>query len=209
MYRVVIADDHEIVRQGLRRLLASRDAAIVGEAASARDLLTVLRRERHVDVVVADLALDDLSGIELMKQLHAEFPAVPVVVFAASSDEPFALRLLRAGAAGYVTKRSASDVLLSAIDHAVRGERFVSADISARVTARIIDAGDRPRHELLSDREFEVLRGLSTGSSPTELAARLHLSVKTISTYRRRILQKLDLSSNAEMVRYAIEHELI
>lgn len=209
MLRVVIADDHEIVRQGVRRLLKSRDARIVAEAATARDLLSALRREGDVDVVVIDLALADLSGLELMRQLRTGFPAVPIVVFTAEDDEAFALRVLRAGAAGYVTKRSPSDVLLAAIDQAVRGERFVSPDISARVTARLINGGDQPRHELLSDREFQVLRGLCTGSSATQLAARLHLSVKTISTYRRRILQKLDLSSTAELVRYAIENGLI
>jgi DNA-binding NarL/FixJ family response regulator len=193
----------------VRRLLKSRDARIVAEAGTARDLLSALRREGHVDVVVIDLALADLSGLELMRQLRTGFPAVPIVVFTAEDDEAFALRVLRAGAAGYVTKRSPSDVLLAAIDQAVRGERFVSPDISARVTARFINGGDEPRHELLSDREFQVLRGLCTGSSATQLAARLHLSVKTISTYRRRILQKLKLSSTAELVRYAIENRLI
>ncbi|MEA2328896.1 MAG: two-component system, NarL family, invasion response regulator UvrY [Thermoanaerobaculia bacterium] len=209
MTRIAIADDHAVVRKGLRQFIVeAQDMTVVGEAASGDELLTVLR-SRAVDVVVLDLSLGMRSGLDLLKHIKSEFPRLPVVILSMHSEDLFAVRALRAGASGYVEKNSAPEELLNAIRRIARGGTYVSARISEKIAADISRGGAVVLpHERLSDRELEVLRLLGSGMSVTEIAHSLNLSVKTVSTHRTHVLTKTGLRSNADIVEYVISHGL-
>jgi two-component system, NarL family, invasion response regulator UvrY len=209
MTRIVIADDHAVVRKGLRQLmLEADDMMVVGEAASGDELLTVMR-SRAVDVVILDLSLGVRSGLDLLKHIKSEFPRMPVIILSMHPEELFAVRALRAGAAGYVEKNSSPEELLKAIRRAARGGTYVSADIGEMIAADIAKGGAAVLpHERLSDRELEVLRLLGSGMSVTAIAHVLNLSVKTISTHRTRVLAKTGLRNNADIVEYVISNGL-
>jgi len=209
MTRIVIADDHAVVRKGLRQLMfEADDMTVVGEAASGDELLTVMR-SRAVDVVILDLTLGVRSGLDLLKHVKSEFPRMPVIILSMHPEELFAVRALRAGAAGYVEKNSSPEELLKAIRRAARGGTYVSADIGEMIAADIAKGGAAVLpHERLSDRELEVLRLLGSGMSVTAIAHVLNLSVKTISTHRTRVLAKTGLRNNADIVEYVISNGL-
>ena len=209
MTRIVIADDHAVVRKGLRQLIVEAEGmTVVGEAASGDELLTMLRF-REVDVVVLDLSLGARSGLDLLKHIKSELPRLPVVILSMHSEDLFAVRALRAGASGYVEKNSAPEELLTAIRRIARGGTYVSPRIGEKIAADIVRGGAAVLpHERLSDRELEVLRLLGSGMSVTEIAHALNLSVKTISTHRTHVLAKTGLRSNADIVEYVISHEL-
>jgi DNA-binding NarL/FixJ family response regulator len=209
MTRIVIADDHAVVRKGLRQLIVeAEDMTVVGEAASGDELLTVLRT-RPVDAVILDLSLGVRSGLDLLKHVKSEFPRLPVVILSMHSEDLFAVRALRAGAAGYVEKNSAPEELLTAIRRAARGGTYVSAKIGEKIASDIVRGGAAVLpHERLSDRELEILRLLGSGMSVTEIAHALNLSVKTVSTHRTHVLAKTGLRSNADIVEYVISHGL-
>jgi DNA-binding NarL/FixJ family response regulator len=209
MTRIVIADDHAVVRKGLRQMmLEADDLTVVGEAASGDELLTVMR-SRAVDVVILDLSLGVRSGLDLLKHVKSEFPRMPVIILSMHPEELFAVRALRAGAAGYVEKNSSPEELLRAIRRAAHGGTYVSAGISERIAADVAKGGAATLpHERLSDRELEVLRLLGSGMSVTAIAHVLNLSVKTISTHRTRVLAKTGLRNNADIVEYVISHGL-
>lgn len=204
MPRIVIADDHAVVRKGLRLILADSAGGmeVAGEAESADELLSLLRA-RPVDAVVLDLALGERDGIEVLKHIRAEFPRLPVLVISIHSEEVFAMRALRAGAAGFIEKAAPAEVLLDAVRRVAAGGTYVSEAMAGRLTAEFArgPAGALP-HERLSDREFEIFRLLGSGKSVTEIARALNLSVKTVSTHRTRILSKTGLVTNAEIVDY-------
>ena len=207
MIRVLIADDHVLVRRGLRDLIEGEpDLAFAGEAATAHDLVA-LARATEWDVAVIDLSLPDAKGLELLKQLKSWFPDRPVIVLSMHPEEQYAVRAIKSGAATYLTKEGATTELLVAIRKVARGGRYVSASLAERLAEDVTRAGGLP-HEQLSDREFEVLRLIASGKSVGDIATALSLSVKTVSTYRTRILQKMNLKHNAELTRYAIEHGL-
>jgi len=209
MIRIAIADDHAIVREGLKRILASTsDLAITGDVATADELLTLLRAQRF-DVLVLDLTLGTRSGFELLKQVKSEFPRMPVLILSMHASEEYALRALRAGAAGYVQKESAPDELVTAVRRVVSGATYVSAALAERLAMQLARSGSKAPHELLSDRELEVFLQLAAGKAVSEIATDLHLSVKTVSTHRARIVEKTGLQRNGDMIRYAIEHHLI
>jgi len=209
MTRIVIADDHAVVRKGLRLILTDADELqVAGEAASADELLTLLRT-RPVDAVILDVGLGDRDGIEVLKQIRASFPRVPVLMISMHSEDVFAIRALRAGAAGYIEKSAAPELLLDAVRRVAAGGKWVSASTVARLTANV--AGEQSTalpHERLSDREFEIFRMLGGGKSVTEIARALNLSVKTVSSHRTHILAKTGFETNAEIVDYVISNRL-
>ena len=205
MIRILIADDHEIVRDGLKRILAAHaDLQVAGEAASG-DAALALVRAHDYDVAMLDLSMPGLSGMDLIKRLRLERPKLRILVLSMHGEQQYAARVLKAGAAGYLNKDSAAELLVSAIRKIAAG----GVHIGETVAASLIGAGDKPLHENLSDREFEVMRLLVEGLGPSEIGERLHLSVKTVSTHKTRILEKLGLGSTAELVRYALENKLV
>jgi len=204
MIRVLIADDHKIVRDGLKRILAATtDVQVSGEAAGGDEALALVKAQ-DFDVAMLDMSMPGLSGLDLIKRLRIEKPKLRILVLSMHGEHQYAARVLKAGAAGYLNKDSAAELLLSAIRKIAAG----GMHIPEAAAAGLISA-DKPAHELLSDREFEVLRLLVEGLGPTEIADRLHLSVKTVSTHKTRILEKLSLGSTAELVRYALEQKLV
>jgi DNA-binding NarL/FixJ family response regulator len=202
--RVLVADDHSIVRDGLKRILAaSGDLEAAGEAADGDQALALVKANDY-DVAMLDMSMPGLSGIDLIKRLKLEKPRLRILVLSMHAESQYAARALKAGAAGYLTKDSPAEALLAALRKVAAG----GVHIGDAAAATLLKSGDRPPHETLSDREFEVLRFLVEGFGPTEIAERLHLSVKTVSTHKTRILDKLGLGSTAEVVRYALEHRL-
>ncbi|MCP5239223.1 MAG: response regulator transcription factor [Rhodocyclaceae bacterium] len=208
MIKVLVADDHAVVRTGLKQFFASTDdIEIVAEARTGEEALSLARKD-NCDVVLLDIGLPDINGLEVLKRIRAARPQVPVLIFSMFSEDEFATSALGAGAAGFLNKDSPPAQILSAVRTAASGARFLSPELAEKLLAGAMPGGRKLPHERLSGREMEVLLLLSKGTSLTTIAERLHLSVKTISTYRTRILDKMGISSNAEMTRYVIEHKL-
>ena len=208
--RILIVDDHPLVRRGLRELLASeRDAGEVTEAADAAGLLAALA-DHAVDLVILDLSLPGARGLELLRSLRTGHPKVPVLVLSIHPEEPYALRCLRAGAAGYVEKSSPAEELLEAVRTVLLGRRYLSAKIAERLLGAtdVTEVAQVP-HETLSEREFQVMCGIAGGRTISEIAEELGLSVKTVSTYRARLLAKMGLRTNSEITHYVFEHRLL
>jgi two-component system, NarL family, invasion response regulator UvrY len=209
MIRVLLADDHGVVREGIRRLLEERNGlTVVGEAGTVPDLLAELRR-MPVDVVVLDIGMPGPGIVEALRQIKAIQPQVRTLVLTAYPETDYAVRVLRAGAAGYLTKDRSLEQLIEAIRRVYRGGMYVTPSLGEALAARLGSAGEEPGHGQLSDREFQVLRGLAEGEPLKSIAKRLAVSPKTVTTYRTRIFQKLSLRTNADLVRYAIEHRLL
>ena len=205
MIRVLLADDHSIVRDGLKRILAATpDLEVAAEAADGDQALALVRAHDS-DVAMLDMSMPGLSGIDLIKRLKLERPKLRILVLSMHGESQYAARVLKAGASGYLSKDSAAEVLLNALRKVAAG----GLHVGEAAAASLLQAGDKPPHESLSDREFEVMRLLVEGLGPTEIGERLHLSVKTVSTHKTRILDKLGLGSTAELVRYAMEHRLV
>ena len=204
MIRVLIADDHNIVRDGLKRILAGASDIDVPAEAATGDAALALVKAKDFDVAVLDMSMPGLSGLDLIKRLRIEKPKLRILVLSMHAERQYAARVLKAGAAGYLNKDSAAEVLISAIRKVAAGGMHIPEAAAAGLLA-----AERPAHEALSDREFEVLRLLVDGLGPTDIAERLHLSVKTVSTHKTRILEKLNLGSVAELVRYALEQKLV
>ncbi len=209
MINVIIADDHTIVRHGLRQILSvENDIQTVAEAQNGQEVLEIVG-DTKVDVVVLDIKMPGRNGLETLKELRRLHPEIAVIVLSMYPKDQYAVRVLKAGAAGYITKESAPDELVAAIRKAYRGEKYIGPEI-AELLASYIEHGvaDEP-HKLLSDREYEVLCHIGSGKGITEISMEMNLSVKTISTYRSRIIEKTGLSTNSEIMRYAIDHSLI
>jgi two-component system invasion response regulator UvrY len=209
MIRALIADDHAVVRHGLRQILQeTSDMQVAGEAASGPEALERARGDVY-DVVVLDITMPGRSGFDVLKELRVERPSLPVLVLSMHAEEQFAVRLLKAGAAGYLNKESAPEELVKAIRKVVSGGRYVSPTLAEKLAFEIDAGSDKLVHETLSDREFQVMRMMASGKTVKEIAAELSLSVKTISTYRARILTKMNLHTNAELIHYAITNQLV
>jgi DNA-binding NarL/FixJ family response regulator len=205
MIRVLIADDHKIVRDGLKGILAANaDLQAAGEAASGDEALALVKANDY-DVVMLDMSMPGLSGMDLIKRLRIEKPKLRILVLSMHGERQYAARALKAGASGYLNKDSAADMLVGAIRKIAAG----GVHITEAAAATLLQAGEKSPHEALSDREFEVLRLLAEGLGPTQIGEKLHLSVKTVSTHKTRILEKLGLGSTAELVRYALDNKLI
>lgn len=207
--RIFIADDHPIVRQGLRRIV-EEDAgmAITGEAGDAAALLAALQ-STAADLVLLDVSMPGAPFLETLKELRARHPSVRVLALSVHPEDQWAVRALRAGASGYLTKDHSPDQLLEAIRRVYRGGKYVSPALAERLAEQLDGGAERAPHELLSDREFEVMRRLGNGLTITQIASELALSAKTVSTYRARILEKMAVESNADLVRYAARYGLI
>lgn len=207
---VVIADDHPIVRRGLHELLALEPDLIIAEEVEDGDGLLAAVTAGHADVVVLDLALPGARGLDLLRRLRSEHPSVPVLVLSIHPEEPYALRCLKAGAAGYVEKTSDPSELVGAIRTVVSGRRYLSARVAERLVGGAEVRQERePPHETLSEREFQVMCRIAGGRTISEIATELELSVKTVSTYRARLLAKMGLRTNSEITRYVFEHQLL
>jgi len=208
MIRVLVADDHAVVRRGLCQILSETpDMLLAGEAVNAQETLAT-SRARLWDVLVLDISMPGRSGFDILKELRRELPRLPILILSIYPEEQLALRALRAGASGYLTKESAPDELIKAIRKVACGGKYISPNLAETLAFRMDAAIDQPPHQTLSDREFQVLLMIAAGRSPSEIAAELLLSVKTISTYRTRILEKMGLKTNAEIMRYAVQYQL-
>jgi DNA-binding NarL/FixJ family response regulator len=209
MIKVLIADDHAIVREGLKQILAdTSDIVVGGEAVNATQTLERVVKEEW-GVVVLDITMPGRSGFDILKDLKAARPGLHVLVQSMHSEDQFALRALKAGAAGYINKESAPDELVKAIRKVNAGGRYVSPALAEKMALRQVNEETRPPHELLSHREYQVLLLIASGKTATQIAAQLSLSVKTVSTYRTRILEKMRLETNAELTHYAIQRRLV
>lgn len=209
MIRVLVADDHAVVRRGLLQILEEVPAMVVaGEAATGRQVLQAVQRENY-DVLVLDIAMPDGGGLEVLRQLKSLKPDLPVLILSMYSEKQYALRALKAGAAGYLTKESAPDELTVAILKVARGGRYVSQSLAEELAVALAGVLEKEPHEILSDREHQVMCLLAAGNTITEISTELSLSVKTVSTYRARLMDKLGLKSTAEIIRYALERGLV
>jgi DNA-binding NarL/FixJ family response regulator len=207
--RVLIADDHPVVRDGLKTMLSSDpDVRVVGEASHGDEVLQLMNAVEW-DVAVLDYSMPGKGGVDILSQVKHEYPDRPVLILSIYPEDPHGMRALKAGAAGYITKESAGDELTAAVKKVVAGGRYVSPALAEKLAARLTPDQDRPPHERLSDREYRVMWLLASGRSLQQIAEEMHLSPSTVSTYRGRILKKLGLSSNVELVHYAMKHRLI
>jgi DNA-binding NarL/FixJ family response regulator len=206
--RVVVADDHAIVREGLKRILDGQEGiAIAGEATNGHEVLERVRAGGF-DLLLLDLSMPGKSGIELIRQVKAESPKLRVLVLTMHEEDQYAVRAIRAGASGYLTKESATAQLVSAIRRIADGRLYISPNVAEQLALDVHAGGDETPHKHLSDREFEIFNLLVAGRSVSDIAGQLHLSVKTVSTHKTRILQKMNAGSVADLVRYAIQHRL-
>jgi two-component system, NarL family, invasion response regulator UvrY len=207
--RIAVVDDHQLVRIGLKQIIeAEADFAWAGEARSGREALTLLRTN-PVDVLLLDLSLPDMSGLDVLRQVRAHHEAVATLVLSAYPEMQYGLNVLRAGASGFVSKTADDAELCRAIRAAVRGGRYVSPELAELLVSGMQGAPGEPRHSVLSEREFQIFCKLAEGKSVSEIAAKLYLSVKTVSTYRTRILEKMGMRTNADITYYAIKNNLM
>jgi DNA-binding NarL/FixJ family response regulator len=206
--KVLLVDDHAIARNGVRLMLSeAEDIAVEGEADNAQSALQLVR-ERHFDVALLDIAMPGKNGLDLLKQLRSEQPKLAVLILSTYSEEIYAIRAFKMGAAGYLTKDSPTSALIAAVRKAAAGGKHVSPTMMEKLV-HVIGGGATGSHEALSNRELEVLKLIAAGESLVKIAEILHLSPHTVTTYRARILEKMDLGSNAELTRYAIENGLL
>jgi two-component system, NarL family, invasion response regulator UvrY len=210
MLRILIADDHTVVRKGLRQILLEEfPTAEITETADAAALFMKVLREDW-DVVITDISMPDKSGLEVLQQIRRDQPRLPVLILSAHSEDQYAIRALKAGASGYLCKDSASDELVIAIRRILMGKKYITSSLAEKLAFHLDqDDSDRPAHETLSDREFEVMKFLASGKVVSEIASQLCLSVTTISTYRARILTKMNMKTNYDLTRYAMENNLL
>lgn len=207
--KILISDDHELIREGLKRILLDGGiAGGVGEAANAQETMEAVRREKW-DVVILDINLGGgRSGLEILKEIKTEFPCLPVLVLSIYPEEQFALRVIRAGASGYLNKNLATHILVEATRQVLAGGLYISPKVAEQLVNTVRQPHGQPLHGTLSDREDQVLRLIAAGRTVGEIAVQLNLSVKTVSTYRTIVLRKLGLKNNAQLMRYAQEHGL-
>ncbi len=209
MIRVLIADDHQIVRAGLRQFISDEpDIRVEGEAASGDEVMARLR-ETEFDVVVLDISMPDRNGIDVLKLIRQRHPDLPVLILSTYPEDQYAINLIRAGASGYLTKESAPDDLVKAIRTVAQGRRYVSPTVAELLIGGLEKPTDQPLHQTLSKREFQIFCKLSRGQSVSVIADELFLSVKTVSTYRSRILEKMGMKTNADLTYYAIKNGLV
>jgi two-component system invasion response regulator UvrY len=209
MINVLIADDHALIREGLKKILNGEpDMTVVGEANNVLELFKALER-LVVNIVLLDITMPGESGLDALKELRQKYPHVPVLILSFHPEHRFAVRALKAGAAGYLTKESAAEEVVQAIRKVVSGGKYVSAALAEQLAAELDSASGKPLHATLSDREFQVMRLIATGKKSSEIAEELAVSVNTINTYRMRVFEKMKMQSNVELSRYAVEHGLI
>lgn len=210
MIRILVADDHSLIRAGLKQILAEKSNTDVIEASDSREVFVQLKKH-DVNIVVLDISLPGKNGIEILKDIKLSYPHISVLMLSVYPEEQYGIRALKAGASGYLTKDSAPEKLLEAIEKLINGGKYISASIAESLILELTGnspSSDLP-HLLLSDRELEVLCAVGKGETPTEIADRLNLSIKTISTYRSRILDKMKMKNNAELIYYVMKQNLL
>lgn len=209
MIKVIIADDHPVVRQGLKQILTDEpDIAVVGEANNSQELLKQIANQ-SCDVVVLDITMPGRDGLETLKELRRERPKLPVLILSIHPEDQFGLRVLKAGAAGYMTKETAPDELVKAIRKVFAGGKYLSPTLAEKIAFDLDRDTLKPPHETLSDREYVVMCLLASGKTVSEVSRELSLSVKTVSTHRARILEKMKMKTNAELTHYAVKNRLV
>lgn len=209
MIRILIADDHTIMREGLKRILDGiEDIQVIGEAIDGHDTITKVR-ELSFDVLLLDLSMPGRSGVDLIHQVRSEFPKLPILILTMHEEEQYAVRAIRAGANGYLTKESAGTQLVTALRKVASGRPYISIEVAEELAMSAMAGTTEVSHSSLSDREYEVFHMLAKGKSITEIGELLHLSVKTVSTHKTRIMQKMGLNSLSELVQYAVAHKLL
>lgn len=209
MIKILIADDHPVVRKGLKDIIqATSDMTVSGEASKGQEVLESVRKI-DFDVVVLDIAMPGRSGLDILKELKRGKPELPVLILSIHPEEQYAVRVLKAGASGYLTKDSAPDELITAILKVSRGKKYISASLAEKLAYNLEIGAEKPLHETLSDREYEVMCLIASGKTVKEIAEQLFLSGKTISTYRSRILEKMKMRNSAELTHYAIKLGLV
>ena len=207
--KILIVDDHFVVRQGFKMIVAEHyPSAVFGEASNAQEALDLAWKEPW-DLVLLDISMPGRGGLDLLKDLRQHFPKLPVIVISMHPEEQFALRVLKLGASGYIRKDSAGNELLQALGSALRGMKYITPSVAEHLALNLERDGNGPLHETLSDREYQVMCMLAAGRTVKEAARDLNLSVKTISTYRTRVLEKMKLQNNSQLMRYAVKHRLV
>jgi len=209
MIEVLIADDHAVVREGVKRIVDGAGDMCVSQEAANHDELLRRALAGRCDVVVMDLAMPGPPGLDVLGELRRRKPKLPVLILTMYPADQFAVRALRSGASGYLNKGDPPDELIKAIRTVMRGRRYVSGSVALTLASSLDPAVEKPPHEVLSDREFQILRMIAAGTSITEIARKLSLSVKTISTYHKRLLEKLGLQHDADLIRYALKHHIV
>lgn len=208
MIKVLIADDHEIFREGIKKVLGGiTDIVVAGESGDGLDVINKVKKENY-DVMVLDINMPRMNGLEILKATKREKPNLPVLILSMYPEEKYAVRVLKAGASGYLTKSSISGELIEAVRKAAQGKKYISPTLGEKLACFLEVSEDGPLHENLSDREFQVMGLIAQGKTVKEIAQELYLGISTISTYRSRILEKLKMKSNAELTRYVMENEL-
>lgn len=209
MLRILIADDHTIVRRGLKQILLDEFAFVhIEEVGDAGELLKKIMQSEW-DVVISDLSMPGRSGLDSLQQIKQSRPKLPVLILSVYPEDQYAVRALKAGASGYLTKESAPDELVKAVKQLLLGKKYITPTVAEKLIAVLDQEGVKESHELLSDREFEVLKLIAAGKSVSDIAAMLSLGITTVSTYRSRILAKMNMHTNADLTLYAVEHKLI
>ena len=209
MIRVLVADDHAVVREGIKRIISSAgDMTVAGEANDGKELLTKVTAG-DCDVVLMDLAMPGTSGLEVLQEIRRQSPKLPVLVLSMHPEDQYAVRTLMAGASGYIHKGHPPNELVSAIRTVAAGRKYITAEVAESLASHVDMVSDKPPHESLSNREYQVMCLIALGKSVSDIGRELSLSVKTVSTYRSRVLDKLGLRHNAEITRYAMKHGLV
>jgi DNA-binding NarL/FixJ family response regulator len=209
MIRILIADDHAVVRHGLKQIvMVDNQIMITGEASNGNELLDLVRKA-PVDVVILDINMPGRNGLETLKEIKRHYPSLPVIILSMHPEDQYAVRSLKAGAAGYMNKETAPDELVTAIKKVYQGGKYISPQIAELLVHHIASNSQQEPHKSLSDRELEVFYSLAGGKTVGQISEELNLSVKTISTYRTRILEKMNMTTNAELVRYAFNYKLL
>ena len=209
MIRIVIADDHEIVRAGLKQIISDdEDMEVAGEANNGENLIELVKKNDY-DIVLLDLKMSGISGIDAIKHIKAMKPELPVIILSMHAEDQYAVRTIKAGASGYLTKETAGENLVNAIRKVVAGGKYISPTLAETLAETLAGGGSEQLHQSLTDREFQVMCMIASGKTVSEIAAELFLSFKTISTYRQRLLEKMNLKNNSELTHYVIKNNLL
>lgn len=209
MIRIVIADDHEIVRAGLKQIISDdEDMEVLGESNNGENLIELVKKNDY-DVVLLDLKMQGISGIDVIKHIKVIKPELPIIVLSMHAEDQYAVRTIKAGASGYLTKETAAENLVTAVRRVVGGGKYISPTLAETLADSIAGGGVELPHEKLADREFQVMCMIASGKTVSEIGSELFLSVKTISTYRQRILEKMNMKNNSELTHYAIKNNLL
>ena len=209
MIRILLVDDHAMFREGLKQILGQHpDMKVEGEAGNASEALTKIR-EHHFDVILLDISLPGQSGLDILNEIRSERPEQVVLILSMHPEDQYAIRMLKAGAAGYITKESAADKLVSALRRVASGGKYITAELAERLASELEGKTATSPHQLLSNREFQVFCSIASGNKLVEIAHEMNLSIKSVSTYRRRVLQKMGMQTNADVTGYAVEYKLI